>query len=194
MNTRIPPMVAVCLLWMFFFLLGLFVWFVLCFVSFPPIAPSHKSCEVPLLSQWMGTGLALATQLFLFQLWTACFREIRCWGKKIIEIGWRTALLRQSPPLLVFAISTSGCLVIGFAQHPTRSTSRRSVEKLTIERIQNCFFFFDLAAWLWGRTGRPSVSDLLRLIRVPGGFDPAGQSVCGGCREPTPYQLHHGVA
>ena len=56
------------------------------------------------------------------------------------------------------------------------------------------FFFFDLAAWLWGRTGRPSVSDLLRLIRVPGGLDPAGQSVCGGLREPTPYQLHHGVA
>ena len=29
---------------------------------------------------------------------------------------------------------------------------------------------------------------------MPGGFDPAGQSVCGALREATPYQLHHGVA
>ncbi len=39
-----------------------------------------------------------------------------------------------------------------------------------------------------------SEAGLLRLIRVLGGFDPAGQSVCGGLRELTPYQLHHGVA
>ena len=60
--------------------------------------------------------------------------------------------------------------------------------------LSHQFFFLDLAARLGGRTGRPSVSDLLRLIRVPGGPDPAGQSVCGGLREPMPYQLHHGVA
>ena len=30
------------------------------------------------------------------------------------------------------------------------------------------------------KKNRPSVSDLLRLVRVPGGFDPAGQSVSGG--------------
>ena len=73
-------------------------------------------------------------------------------SKPFIEIGPGTALLRQSALLMAFAISTSSHPITGFAQHfnksaggssqltcPTRSTARRSIEKLTINRKdQNC--------------------------------------------------------
>ena len=92
-----------------FLLVGLvWLWFCVGFVVLHDLShslsSSHKRCEVLHLSQWKGTGLALATYVtsarrryISFSYGTACIREIRrsLWGKK--NMIWSVLAMLPSP-------------------------------------------------------------------------------------------------